>query len=57
VPSSLGLDIARSGHHVIGTLIFATSIALTVLLSRPSRLQETAESLPIPQTRHLEGVA
>ena len=56
VPSSLGLDLARSGHHVLGTLIFATSVALAVLLVRPERVQETAESLPVHQSRHLEGV-
>ena len=58
VPSSVGLDIARSGHHVLGTLIFATSVALTVLLLRPERRPAS----PVPETavrqsRLLEGIA
>jgi Cytochrome oxidase assembly protein len=59
VPSSFGLDLARSGHHVLGTLIFATSIALAVLLLRPDRLQETAPAIDsaVPQGCQLEGVA
>jgi heme A synthase len=36
VPSSVGLDVARSGHHVLGTLIFATTVALAVMLRRPA---------------------
>ncbi len=36
VPSSFGLDIARSGHHILGTLIFATSVTLAVMLHRRS---------------------
>jgi cytochrome c oxidase assembly protein subunit 15 len=34
VHSSLALDLARSGHQVVGTLIFATSVALVVVLYR-----------------------
>jgi cytochrome c oxidase assembly protein subunit 15 len=32
--SSPDLDLARSAHHVVGTLIFATTVALAVLLHR-----------------------
>jgi cytochrome c oxidase assembly protein subunit 15 len=47
LPASPGLDLVRSGHHVLGTLIFATTVALAVLLCRrgavavvtPERLQ------------------
>ncbi len=63
VPSSLALDLARSGHHVLGTLIFATSVALTVLLLRPDRLRrpmlsETPDiDSNVHQVHQLEGVA
>ena len=63
VPSSFGLDLARSGHHVLGTLIFATSVVLTVLLLRPaSRPEPVSSALPpidsnVRQARQLEGVA
>ena len=36
VPSSFGLDVARSGHQLIGTLIFATSVTLAVFALRPA---------------------
>src|SRR5262249_39196308 len=35
-PSSPALDLVRSGHHVFGTLIFATTVAIAVLLYRPA---------------------
>jgi heme A synthase len=35
VQSDLTLDLVRSGHHVLGTLIFAATVALAVLLWRP----------------------
>jgi cytochrome c oxidase assembly protein subunit 15 len=35
VPSSPMLDLVRSAHHVLGTLIFAATVALAVLLCRP----------------------
>ena len=57
VPSSVGLDLARSGHHVLGTLIFATSVALTVLLLRPDRLRLPMLSTNVHQSHQLEGVA
>jgi heme a synthase len=34
-PSSFALDLVRSGHHVVGTLLFATSVAVALLLFRP----------------------
>jgi cytochrome c oxidase assembly protein subunit 15 len=36
VQSSLALDLVRSGHHLVGTLLFATTVALTLLLYRPA---------------------
>jgi cytochrome c oxidase assembly protein subunit 15 len=34
VPSSVRLDLVRSGHQVLGTLIFSTTVALAVMLHR-----------------------
>jgi cytochrome c oxidase assembly protein subunit 15 len=36
VPSNPVLDGVRSGHHLVGTLLFAGSVALTLLLYRPA---------------------
>jgi cytochrome c oxidase assembly protein subunit 15 len=36
VQSSPTLDLVRSGHHILGTLIFAATVALAVLLCRPA---------------------
>ncbi len=36
VPPSLTLDLVRSGHHVVGTLIFSTAVALALLRHRPA---------------------
>lgn len=47
LPSSVGLDIARTGHHLLGTLIFSTAVALTVLLWRPT--VATAAAHPAPE--------
>ena len=57
VPSSVGLDIARSGHHVLGTLIFASSVALAVLLLRPERVRVSVPDTTVRQSRLLEGIA
>ena len=48
LPSSPALDLVRSGHHVLGTLIFATTVALAVLLWRPrvSTAGEVARAHP-----------
>lgn len=59
VPSTPGIDAVRSGHHVLGTMIFACSVALTLLVFRRSRAattvqQTTPESLPVAS---LEGAA
>jgi cytochrome c oxidase assembly protein subunit 15 len=35
LPSDPTTDLIRSGHHVLGTLIFTTTAALAVLLCRP----------------------
>ncbi len=45
VPSSVGLDVVRSGHHIIGTLIFATTVALAVMLYRPATKETQAGRL------------
>jgi heme A synthase len=42
VPSSFGLDLVRSGHQIVGTLIFATSVAVAVLLHRRAAVEGTA---------------
>jgi heme A synthase len=54
VPSTWGLDLVRSGHHLLGTLIFSTTAALAVLLCRPA-----APSVAQPSHRELvlEGAA
>ena len=57
VPSSVGLDIARSGHHVLGTLIFASSVALAVLLLRPEGVRVSVPDTTVRQSRLLEGIA
>jgi cytochrome c oxidase assembly protein subunit 15 len=44
VPSSPVLDLVRSGHHVLGTLIFAATVALAVLLWRP-QCEQPAENI------------
>lgn len=56
VPSSPLLDLVRSGHHLLGTLIFATTVALAVLLRRPSSLI-SSEYPPMTAGRSMEGVA
>jgi heme A synthase len=43
VPSSLWLDLVRSGHQILGTLIFATSVALAVLLHRRVAVSEAVQ--------------
>lgn len=53
VRPSWGLDFVRSSHHLLGTVIFSTTVALTILLFRPSRT--TSMALPTPQP--LEGAA
>jgi heme a synthase len=54
VDSSLALDLARSGHHVVGTLIFSATLALALMLNR-----RPAEALSVPSTAPLrvEGAA
>lgn len=54
VPSTLMGDLVRSGHHVLGTLIFAGTIALTVLLCRPRAEAATPSAL---HRRAMEGIA
>jgi cytochrome c oxidase assembly protein subunit 15 len=52
VTPTWGLDFTRSAHHLLGTGIFCTSVALAVLLSRTA---PAAVTLPAP--RPLEGAA
>jgi cytochrome c oxidase assembly protein subunit 15 len=54
IHSSPTLDLVRSGHHVIGTLLFSTTVALALLLHR-SALSRAA--LPTPEPAPLEGAA
>jgi heme A synthase len=50
VPSTPGLDLVRSGHQVLGTLIFATTVALVVLLFRRTEAsRRTEERAELPQ--------
>jgi cytochrome c oxidase assembly protein subunit 15 len=53
VTPTWGLDFTRSAHHLLGTAIFLTSVALMILLCRPAN--EPAVTLPAP--RPLEGAA
>lgn len=55
VPSSPALDLVRSAHHVVGTLIFAAAVALATLLRRPAAVAATADR-PAPAPS-LEGAA
>jgi len=54
VQSSFWGDLTRSGHHVLGTLIFATTAALTTLLFRP---RERATSHAMLHARAMEGIS
>lgn len=47
------LDLTRSLHHLVGTVLFSTAVGLAVLLCRPAR--GPAVTLPAPQP--LEGAA
>ncbi|MFO0843128.1 MAG: COX15/CtaA family protein [Gemmataceae bacterium] len=51
VTPTWGLDLTRSAHHLLGTVIFSTSVALAVLLCRPG----PAPVVTLP--RPLEGAA
>jgi heme A synthase len=55
VPSSPALDLVRSAHHVVGTLIFATAVALAVMLRRPAA--EAAPAVHPAPAPSLEGAA
>lgn len=62
VESSPGRDFVRTGHHLLGTLIFATTVAISALTCRPgvhgvadNRSEE--ELVEMPKARALEGVA
>jgi hypothetical protein len=54
VHSSWGLDLVRSGHHLVGTFLFSTTAALAVLLGRPAA---AAAAQPAPRGLALEGAA
>jgi heme A synthase len=54
VPSSIVLDLVRSGHQIFGTLIFATTVAIAVMMYRPAKEGSQAGSLPY---RAPEGTA
>lgn len=56
VPSSPVLDLVRSGHHVLGTLIFAATVALTVLLYRRETVARPVRE-PVDLMHPLPGVA
>jgi cytochrome c oxidase assembly protein subunit 15 len=53
MPSSPALDLIRSGHHLLGTLIFATTVALAVMLHRRAVCVE----VPAVPSAPLEGAA
>jgi cytochrome c oxidase assembly protein subunit 15 len=57
VPSSFGLDLARTGHHVLGTLIFASTAALAVLLWRPTAVRESTTLNPLETVIPMNHVA
>lgn len=52
VPSTFWGDFFRSGHHVLGTAILATTAALTALLFRP---REQPSALEVLHARAMEG--
>jgi cytochrome c oxidase assembly protein subunit 15 len=54
VPSSVGLDLARTGHQVVGTLLFATAVAVALLLHRPAVATVAYPALP---SGRMEGAA
>jgi heme A synthase len=54
LPSSPVLDLVRSGHQVVGTLLFAVAVALALFLYRPA---VRAAVLPAPAATELEGAA
>jgi hypothetical protein len=54
VHSSPGLDLVRTGHHVLGTLIFATTVALALMLHRRSAF---AAAIPAVPPARMEGAA
>jgi cytochrome c oxidase assembly protein subunit 15 len=49
------LEWVRSGHHVVGTLLFATTVALALLLYRSTRSAVALQ--PAPHPARLEGAA
>jgi cytochrome c oxidase assembly protein subunit 15 len=53
-PSSFSLDLVRSGHFVVGTLLFATTVALALLLHRPAMPTAAFRAVPAGP---LEGAA
>jgi cytochrome c oxidase assembly protein subunit 15 len=53
VPSSPGLDLVRSGHHVVGTLIFSATVALALMLNR----RPVSDALAVPAPVRMEGAA
>jgi cytochrome c oxidase assembly protein subunit 15 len=55
VPSDPALDLVRSGHHVLGTLIFAATVALAVLLCRRETVSRPVwrPLSPVGRTAHL----
>lgn len=64
VHSSWALDLTRSGHQVLGTLIFATTVALVVMLNKvPLRVRSLNRPETPPHNRGsevanvMEGVA
>jgi cytochrome c oxidase assembly protein subunit 15 len=54
VPSSWALDLARSGHQLVGTILFSSTIALSLFLCRSCK--EPATIVPLPSGR-MEGAA
>lgn len=54
VPSTFGGDLVRSGHHILGTLIFSCTVGLTAILFRP---RAASSSSALLHARAKEGIA
>jgi heme A synthase len=50
VPSTLVGDAVRSGHHVLGTLIFGSTVALAALVCRPREIGAATSEMPPRRT-------
>jgi hypothetical protein len=50
LPANAMLDLIRSSHHVIGTVIFATSVAMATMIVRPKVAVQTEKQSVVAST-------